>query len=278
MKIWQNKKGGKMVDIKNENLPPVQENSEETLKRLEKTKNKIERSSSIIKGISAALPFVAGLAWYGITGNGGMMELSALAAFPVVTAVVAAHAGARDMFEHKIDNLKKKLKGSALMASMLIKQKMRLQKEEKNYDVEEKFKNNEPDNNSFEAAKQDLEKEQKYDAVFSKSAELAKQEGKEKTIGRLMSIVDKRNNKASTYKWEAALQSAYALFVTPGALDMVLYKSNDPFSVACGAAAAVTFSAIAYCAAKTVQAKKRNKNSDRAFNILQKYVNERDAK
>ena len=265
-----------MADITNNNPPAVEENSEKTIERLEKIKGRIETSSTIVKSLGVAFPFIAGFAWNSIAGSSGMTELTALAAFPIITTVVAAHAYVRDMFERKIDSLKDKLKGSALMASMLIKQKMRLKDNKEDYNLElERKKGGASNDESFDLVKQSLKKEKEREAVFSKSAELAKQEGKEKTIGRLMSIVDKHNNKASTYLLGAGMQAAYALFVTPSAIDMVINKNPDPLSMACGAAATVTFSAMAYCAAKAVQANKRNKNSDRAYNILQKYTSER---
>lgn len=267
-----------MVDIKNENPPQVEENSEETLKRLEKTKNKIERSSSIVKGLGIALPIVAGLTWYGITGNGGMMELSALTAFPVVTAVVSAHAFIRDAVERKIDTIKKKVAGSYLISAMLSDQKMRLKRDEQHYDRLTHNKTNSGYSDTADAieyARKNIEKEKKHEDVFSKAAELAKQEGKEKTIGRLMDMVGKYSDgKTSKYMFGGAIQTAYSLFAAPGALEAISNKSN-PFAIACAAAAAVTIPAAVYCATKAVQSIKRKKNADRAFKILEKYTAER---
>ena len=268
-----------MADIRNENPPLAEENLQETLMRLEKTKSKVERSSTIIKGIGVALPIVAGLAWLGITGNGGMIELSALAAFPVVTAVVAAHALVRDAMEHKIDAMKKKISGSFLISSLLKKQKSRLKSEEQRYNqlkLQVKQDSRLETAEATENAQKFVEKEKRKEAVFSKAAELAKQEGKEKTVGRLMSIVDNYKD-GNTFKYVVggALQGIYSLFVTPGAIEMISQRSHDPLTLAFAAATAITIPATVYCAAKTVQSIKRERKADKAFKSLEKYTSER---
>ena len=260
-----------MTDIKNENPPLIEENSEETLKRLEKSKKKIERSSTIVKGLGVALPVVAGIAWQLMTGRAGMMEFSALAAFPVVTAVVSAHALLRDSVERKIEKIKKNVSGSYLISSILSDRKMRQKLDERNCDDA----NNEKCKSKQENNKEEIEKEKHQEAIFSKAADLAKQNGEEETIGRLMATVNKyKEGDTFKYTFGGAIQSFYSLFVTPVALEVMTTK-NDPLAIACAAAASVTIPAVAYCAAKTVQSIKRKKNAEKAFKILEKYANER---
>lgn len=258
-----------MASYINNNPPSVEENTERTLRRLEKANKKIESLTSSLKKAGFAIPVITGMA--GLFAGG--IELSGLATLagiavmiPVTTGAIAIPVVTKEILQQKMDFLKKKI--SKPLSSYLEKQEQKTKNSESYY--QKVSANSESTVSDINFAKKELNNQKTKEQVYNVAAELAKKEGKEKTIGRLMRIVERAEKADITSSgFQAVMQGGMA-----AASLSLANVALQPISNALGYVAAISAAATVYCAAKTVDNIQKNKKAKKAYSLLKDYTQE----
>ena len=154
-----------MTDIENKNLPRAKENTEKTLKRLEKIKSRLEKATEVFKKIGVGIPVFAGIVGMslgGVVGGGFGVVVGASLSVPVATALMALPVVAENVTKFKISSLKKKINPS--IPDLLNHQQQKTAGEERRYQKILKYKDATVSDINF--AKQDMEAQKHQEDVF----------------------------------------------------------------------------------------------------------------
>lgn len=283
-----------MINIENNNPPVAVENKEKIIKRLEKIENFFKRT----KKTTAALTIGGGILVGGFLGGISGAMVGATCGAIATPALAGIPVAIENLARLKITSLRRKMSPPS-MQEMLDEQQKKTQSSKNKYASMLK----EHGSNYLESEREDIAFQEKKEMVFRKAMTLAKEDNKEKTVQRLMSIASEATRGMSEtreqgiYTTIGGIASAIAIpaatKIIPGAIAYAKAKAafnpqmfsiaeatrlqNMPhyspgLAVAVAATAVVAVAATACCAARTVQSYKEQKAAKRALNTLEEYV------
>ena len=277
-----------MFKFFNKQPPKAQEKDpQNVIERLKKLKEKLKKVQKYAAWGAIGLAATGGVVVAGAIGGMSVAMLvgacAAVAAAPIATAGAAIPTVVKDVIDLKIKSLRKKMSLSQKMASkgmktteaILIEQLNEVEKATDKYDLYTR-----EGYSGVKDVKKDMDNAIRKKNVYSKAAKRANEEGKEKTVQRLMNISLQHDVDVKTPAWFAVGQAATtAIFrgqYKAMTSDPWVYWTETPY-----VKAALIVSALATgyecvkTAVHTIEAIKEKKAAKKAFKILENYGNGR---